>query len=501
VALSLRGISKSFGNTRALDDVSLTVEPGQVHALVGHNGSGKSTLIKVLAGFHGAEPGSQIEIDGVPYRGGDGQPPDGVRFVHQNLGLVDTFSVVENLAMGQNSVSGRAGRLRKHEERRLARAALETIHADIDIDAPVSRLRPAERTAVALARALMNNKGRTSYLVLDEPTAVMPQDDAECLFRIVRDAAASGVGILYVSHHLQEIFRLANVVTVLRNGRCVGTADISDVTMDKLTTLIVGSEVPTSQGGAQSSGSPADFGAPLLEVESLSGMRVHDVSFSVRPGEIVGIAGITGSGREQLLQMIYGGIDRTGTVVVEGNVLPPKETHTSLRHGLSMVPAERRTEALFEDLTIRENIFPAVPGQSMMGRLPHRLQRARADYWLDRLSVGPRDSSALIKNLSGGNQQKVVLARALQLGPRVLLLDEPTQGVDVGVREQIHDVVRSIAADGRAVLVASTDDEELERLCTRVLVMSDGRIRAEFVGAEIGSAALVASSLGGGESV
>jgi ribose transport system ATP-binding protein len=498
VALSVQGISKSFGGTRALDNVSLTIKPGQVHALIGHNGSGKTTLIKVLAGFYAAEPGGRIEIDGAAFRGGDGQPPDGVRFVHQNLGLVDSLTVVENLALGKQSLVGRAGRLHKGDERRLARSALERIRADLDLDTPVSGLRPAERTAVALARALTDSKSKTRYLVLDEPTAVMPKDDIEHLFRIVREVAASGVGILYVSHHLQEIFRLASVVTVLRNGHGVGTMRISDVTIEQLTTLVVGSETPTSQRGSQSV-EQARQRAPLLQVSGLTGARVENASFAVRSGEIVGVAGITGSGREQLLQMVFGGLNRSGTVLVEGRPLPPNEPHTSVLRGLCIVPAERRTEALFEDLTIRENIFPAAPGRSAVARVRHRHQRARADYWLDRLRVTPRDGSALIKNLSGGNQQKVVFARALQLGARVLLLDEPTQGVDVGVREQIHDVIRLVAADGCAVLVASTDDEELERLCTRVLVMSNGRVHTEFAGADIASNALAVSSLGGGE--
>lgn len=494
MSLSVEKISKSFGGTRALDSVSLTVEPGQVHALVGHNGSGKSTLIKVLAGFCTAEPGGVITVDGQTQRTNDSPGIVGVRFVHQNLGLVDDMTVAENLALGDQCVTDSIGRLRKSRERERGRQALDRINAVLELDRPVSKLRPAERTAVALARAMITREDETRYLVLDEPTAVMPKDDVENLFKIVKDVALSGVGVLYVSHHLEEIFRLADVVTVLRNGKSIGTHDIDELTLASLTRLIVGADVAVSHLREDLRHAARDA-VPVLQVAELSGDRVHDVSFYLGRGEIVGIAGVTGSGREQVLQMLYGGIARSGSVVVDGTELPANQPHIALTRRIGLVPAERRTEALFEDLTVRENIFPNHRGGRLSSRVDHRRERARADEWLDRLRVTPRDGSALIKHLSGGNQQKIVFARALQTGPTLLLLDEPTQGVDIGARKEIHDVIRFAASDGCSVLVASTDDEELEVLCDRVLVMNNGRICAEYAGADIVAGRLVASSL------
>ena len=492
-AVHCRSLGVSFGAVRALHDVSLDLAAGRIHALVGQNGSGKSTLVKILAGVHDSDGGS-IAMDGEefdPRRPGEARLR-GLRFVHQDLGLVDSLDVVENLALGRGYDVRFPRRISWRHERRQAHAALTDLGYDLDVRSLVGSLRASERTGIAIARALDGWESAARLLVLDEPTASLPEAEVARLFDVVRTIRARGVGVIYVSHHLDEVLAIADRVTILRDGARVGTFAAEDLDHDRMVELIVGRGAAGS--GEQSvspardpasPGAPSEY-EPSLIVEDLSGVVLRGVSLRVGAGEIVGVAGLTGSGREELGPALFGAAGRSGSVSVAGRVVPADRPDLAIEAGLGFVPADRKSVGLVASMVVRENVTladlrPYVRG----GLLRHRAERSDVDTWLGVLDVRPRDQTLGTMRLSGGNQQKVLLARWLRIRPRMLVLDEPTQGVDVGAKAEIHRRIVAAAHDGAGVLVCSTDTAELVRVCDRVLVMQRGGIGAELVGRDI----------------
>ncbi len=493
-ALTVTTMSKSFAGPRVLDSVSLSIEPGEIRALVGENGSGKSTLIKILAGFHLPDEGS-AEVDGQPLHLGDGTSSErlGLRFVHQDLGLVDSLDAVDNLALGAGYPSFRGG-IRWRQERKRVRAALADLgYHKFDIRRNVGSLAMSERTALAVARALAPRSAPAKVLILDEPTANLPAAEAERLYALARRVADSGLAVMFVSHHFDEVFELANSVTVLRDGKHVITRPVAGLTEDGLIELVIGRQLEEVEHDAKA----AEQRDVVLEVSNLGCKVLSDVDFTVHAGEIVGVAGITGSGRDEVAAALFGGRDRTGQVTVKGTIVPRLRPDQAMALGMGLVPAERHANAAFMTSTLRENITIVRPGLHWRGGLL-RKGRERSDVatWLERLDVRPRNSEFTMSDLSGGNQQKVVLARWLRLEPKVLILDEPTQGVDVGAKSDIHKRVDETAAQGTAVIVVSTDHEELVRLCHRVLVLRRGRIADEISGARMDHDLITAATIG-----
>ncbi len=492
-ALSVTNMSKSFAGPRVLDGVSLSVEPGEIRALVGENGSGKSTLIKILAGFHLPDEGS-AEVDGQPLALGDGVVSEalGLRFVHQDLGLVGTLDSVDNLALGVGYPSFR-GRIRWRQERKRAREALAELGYHFDVRLPVNQLAMSERTALAVARALAPRQHPAKVLVLDEPTANLPAAEAERLYALARRVAGSGVAVLFVSHHFDEVFELAQSVTVLRDGRHITTRPVAGLTEEQLIELVIGRALEHADRDVKA----AERRAVVLEVSGLGGDVLSDVSFAVHAGEIVGVAGITGSGRDELATALFGGRDRTGEARINGTVVPRLRPDQAMAMGMGLVPAERHANAAFMTSTLRENITVVRPGLHWRRAVLRKgAERSDVAKWLGRLDVRPRNSEFPMSDLSGGNQQKVVLARWLRLEPKVLVLDEPTQGVDVGAKADIHKLIDEAADQGTAVLVASTDHEELVRLCHRVLVLRRGRIADEITGGRMDNDVITAATIG-----
>jgi ribose transport system ATP-binding protein len=482
--LRIEHLSKTFTGQRALNDVSLTVAPGEVHALVGQNGSGKSTLIKILAGYHQPDGGGSAWVDDTPLTLGDGTAAAtaGIRFVHQDLGLVASVSAVENLALTAGYRTGFGRRIKWHEEREAAEAALMALGVDIDVKAPVASLPPSQRTAIAIARALVGWENGAKLLILDEPTATLPGDDVQRLFEVIHRLKARGVSILYVSHHLDEVFELADRVSVLRDGNLVACTEVKSLDHDGLIELIVGHTLETTTATDD-----GNSGKVVLSVRDLTGGTVHGIDFDVHEGEIVGLAGITGSGRENIIGLLTGQMPRDeGDVWVDGTAIKNYAPHHALKSGIAFVPAERATRGTVGTMTVRENMSLAdLKPHFVKGRLRHRKERGETTDWISRLSIKTNGSEALITSLSGGNQQKVMFSKALRLAPRVFMLDEPTQGIDVGAKDQIHRLVDEAAANGMATLVASTDTDELVRLCHRVIVMVDGGISRTLKGDEI----------------
>jgi ribose transport system ATP-binding protein len=482
--LRIEHLSKTFPGQKALDDVDLSVAPGEVHALVGQNGSGKSTLIKILAGYHEPDDGARATVDGAPLALGDGQAATdlGLRFVHQDLGLVGDLNTIENLALTTGFRTGFAGRIRWAHERRGAKEALEALGiTGFDVRAPISTLSPSQRTAVAIARALSNSE-RCKLLILDEPTATLPDDDVKRLFTVIHRLKTRGVAILYVSHHLDEVFELSDRVTVLRDARKVGTVNVKELNHQSLIELIVGHRI--EQGTATETLSSDDV---VLSVRGLQGASVKTMDFDVARGEIVGIAGITGSGREHVLGLLMGQQPRDdGTVTVEGRNVPNYRPRGAMDVGMAFIPADRSVRGVIAPMSVRENMTVTGVGKhTTKGRISHSSEVAETTSWVEKLSIRLPSIESLIGLLSGGNQQKVMLAKALRLDPKLLLLDQPTQGIDVGAKDQIHRLIDAAAADGVSTLVASTDTDELVRLCHRVIVMSEGRIATILTGSDI----------------
>lgn len=479
-ALQIRNLAKTFPGQRALDGVDLELQPGEVRALVGQNGCGKSTMIKVLAGYHEPDPGADVQVDGKPLPLGVAGAGDhaGLRFVHQDLGLVPTLDAVDNLAMGHGYERNRAGLISWRREVRLTRQTLKDLGYDIDVRLPTSHLVISERTAIALARALSPRATPPRVLVLDEPTANLPAPEIKRLFEVVRGVRDRGVAVLFVSHHLDEVFTLCDTVTVLRDGRHIITRPVEGLDEDALIAHMIGRkleqyDVPEA--------APEGHGRTVLQVRGLRTGVLAGVDFQLQAGEVVGIAGITGSGREEIAVALFGGINRHGEVTVGDTRLEPHRPDKSVRAGLGLVPAERHANAAFLDATLRENVSIVSPGDFLVrGLLNRRREVADVTSWLQKLKVRPPEPERQLATLSGGNQQKVMLARWMRQKPAVLMLDEPTQGVDVGAKADIHALVEEAAAEGAAVLVVSTDHSELTRLAERVIVLRGGRIADEL---------------------
>lgn len=493
--LSVRNASKVFGGHLALDHVSLDIEPGEVRALVGQNGCGKSTLIKILAGFHAPEEGTEVFVDGrqLDLSNANASEQLGLRFVHQDLGMVWNMDAVDNMALSAGYATGPTRTIRWRKARARARFALAELGYTIDVRKWVGQLQMSERTAIAIARALSSSGTPARVLILDEPTANLPGPEASRLHELVRRVASTGMAVLFVSHHFDEVFEMADTVTVLRDGKYVDTRRVADITEDQLIELVIGRQLTAFDR----EGTVRDHGAAVLDVSDLRGHTTEGVSFSVHAGEVVGFAGITGSGREEVATLIFGGRSRHGEVKVDGEVLPPNRPDISVDRSVAMVPADRHANATLMQHALGENVTIVDPGRHWkFGILRRRSERADVRGWLTKLDVKPARPEYTMAQMSGGNQQKVIIARWLRQEPRVLILDEPTQGVDVGSKADIHRFVDEAAAQGSAVLVASSDHEELVRVCDRVMVLRRGKVVLTLSGHELTADRLTAATIG-----
>jgi ribose transport system ATP-binding protein len=493
--LQIEHLSKTFPGQVALTDVGLDVAAGEVHALVGQNGSGKSTLIKVLAGYHQPDPGSSALVSGKPFELGDGRAAAaaGIRFVHQDLGLVDAVSTTENLALGSGYRGKSLQRINWASEHESAQVALTSLgFPEFDVRSPVAILSPAQKTVVAIARALTGWDHGAKLLVLDEPTASLPGADVERLFEVVKGLRNRGVSILYVSHHLDEVFELADRVTVLRDSRHVTTDVVKTLDHNGLVERIIGRKLEVAEQLEPSIGD-----APVLSIRDLVGGAILGADIDVRPGEIVGITGITGSGRESLVGLLSGQLPRTsGTVRVHGKELPNFAPRAALDAGLAFVPADRATRGVLPTMSVRENLSICdVSPHFVGGRMSSKSEISETEKWIGELSIKTSSTESPIMALSGGNQQKVMFGKALRLDPQVLVLDEPTQGIDIGAKDQIHSLIEAASANSIATIISSSDVEELVRLCHRVVVMVEGRIGAVLQGAEVDVARITHAQL------
>ena len=475
-AVALAHITKSFTGLKVVKDVSFDVRPGEVHALLGENGAGKSTLIKIMAGLYQPDEG-EIAINGIPTK--FATPRDahvaGIATVHQELLLFPELTVAENIFLGQTPKT-KLGMLDWPAMRSRARALLDSLDSpELDIDAKVGTLSVANRQRVEIARSLSQD---ARVVIMDEPTAALADADVARLMDIVRRLKSRGVAIVYVSHRMPEIFALADRVTVLRDGARVGTKDIGEVDEGVLVNMMVGRVIdrlyPKKLG---------ESGASILELREISHRSaVRDISFELRRGEILGIAGLVGSGRTELALTIFGITPATsGTILLEGKPVRIGSPEAARDLGIAYIPEDRGTQGLIRTQTIAENVALANLQQLPRGLFIDAAKLLRsARQAIERFGIKARGPQQVVRELSGGNQQKVVLSKWLSTDPRILIMDEPTRGIDVGAKAEIHQLLRTLAGEGMAILRLSSELPEVLGMSDRVLVMNGGKIVAGF---------------------
>ncbi|GAA2865833.1 sugar ABC transporter ATP-binding protein [Pseudonocardia halophobica] len=489
--LGVTGLTKAFNGVPALRGVDLDVRPGEVHGLLGANGSGKSTLIKILAGFHDADGGT-VTVAGTTVRspfGARGLRDHGLGFVHQDLGLAGAGTVLEHMALDSGGDAPGWSRVNWKAERRRVTELLERFEIDVDPGAAIDTLTPVQRAMVAVVRAvgsqeLRSGSGGGQILILDEPTVFLPRHEVGLLFALLRRLRDRGDAVLLVSHDLDEILEVTDRVTVFRNGRTAGTRSTAGATRDDLVQLILGARdehVPKGDAAVRTD-RPA-----LLSARGLRGNRVRDLDLDLFAGEVVGVTGLAGSGFEELPDLLFGARHAAaGRIEHAGRAITRPTPARSMEAGVVLIPADRKGQGGALGLSVLENVsLPFLAGRARGWRVDWKGLARQVQDTCDRLGVVPANPQAMFGHLSGGNQQKALLGKWMDTDPQVMLLAEPTQGVDVGARREIFVLIREAVAQGMAVLCATSDYEQLVEMADRVLVLDGGRISAEITGSNI----------------
>ncbi|AJD44645.1 sugar ABC transporter ATP-binding protein [Rhizobium sp. SEMIA 4085] len=476
--LSIHGVTKHFGAVKALTDVDFTLERGEVHALCGENGAGKSTLMNIIAGVLQPSEG-EIRVDGKVVRISSPAAAQslGIGLVHQEIALCPDATVAENMFMAATN-RRRAPFMNYRALERDAQAVMDRLAA-IDVRRKVADLPISSQQLVEIAKALTLD---CRVLILDEPTAALTETETRQLFAIIRDLKANGISIIYISHRMAEIFSLCDCVTVFRDGRYVCTDHIADITPDDVVRRMVGREI--TQLYPDKLGADDASGEPILEADNIGdGARFHDVSFDLRKGEILGIGGLIGSGRTEIAEGICGLRSRSaGTVRLHGKAQSIRAYSDAVKAGIVYLSEDRKGSGVFLEMSIAQNIsvLDLKSLTNPIGLLNRRAEAALAENFARRLAVRMGGIEAPVKSLSGGNQQKVALAKQLAVRPKVILMDEPTRGIDVGAKTEIHRLLRELARSGIGIIVISSEMPELLGLCDRVLVVREGRIAGEL---------------------
>ncbi|MCC3373231.1 sugar ABC transporter ATP-binding protein [Cohnella sp. REN36] len=476
--IELKGIAKSFAGVHALKDVSLRIDQGEIHCLAGENGCGKSTLIKVMSGVHAPDHG-EIYLEGQlrtqlnPFEAIQA----GIQVIYQDFSVFPNLSVAENIAL-----SGELARRRKwidwRRMRRTAKEALAKVGIELDLDAKVEELSVADKQLIAISRALMQ---RAKLIVMDEPTTALTQKEVRALFDVIEGLKRDGISILFVSHKLEEVFALSERITVMRNGRRVVTEEARNLNREMLVYHMTGRQIEETHYEAANK-----TGKPLLRTDRL-GLAgcFEEISLELYPGEIVGLTGLLGSGRTELAESLFGLLPATaGRIEIGGESVRIRSVRDAVRHRIAYVPEDRLTEGLFLQQSIERNLIVSVVDRQKgrLGMVDRRTLKATVRSWIEKLGIKAPSPLAPVKTLSGGNQQRVVLARWLAANPKLLILNGPSVGVDIGSKEDIHQAIRQLAAQGIGVLMISDDLPELRQNCNRVLVMKRGRLIGEVEG-------------------
>ncbi|TVT44546.1 sugar ABC transporter ATP-binding protein [Amycolatopsis rhizosphaerae] len=491
--LEVRGVTKSFGAVAAVDGVSFPLYAGEAHALVGENGAGKSTIVKMLAGVHRPDSGSLL-VDGaeVDFASPADAKAAGIAVIYQEPTLFPDLSVAENIVMGRHP-RGRLGMIDRAAVRAEAEQLFSRLGVRIDPSRPARGLSIADQQIVEIAKALSAD---ARVLIMDEPTAALSVFEVERLFNVVRALREEGAAIMFISHRFEEITELCQRVTIMRDGRHVSTDPLADLTVDEMVRRMVGRELD-----ALFPKQDVTPGEVVLEVEGLSREGVfRDISFSVRAGEIVAFAGLVGSGRSEVVQAVFGVDERdAGVVRLNGKELKPGSPRAAMAAGMALVPEDRRQQGLVMDLSIERNVtLPRSGALARLGFLFGGTERCEAQRWTQRLQTKFGRLGDAVGTLSGGNQQKVVLAKWLSMAPKLLIVDEPTRGIDVGTKAEVHRLMSTLAAEGVAVVMVSSELPEVLGMADRVLVMREGRIVAEIPRAEASEDTVMFAAMGQG---
>lgn len=497
--LSMQGVQKSFGGISALSDAALTVGVGEVHALVGQNGAGKSTLIKVLTGYHTKDAG-EVVLEGKPFAAAS--PNDaqrsGISTIYQEINLVPLRSVAENICLGRRFT--RYGLLDWNAMRAEAARLLARFNIRIDTDRALGSFNTATQQLVAIARAI----GFSARLVImDEPTSSLDETEVETLFTVIRQLKAEGVSVIFVSHKLDELYAVCDRVTIMRDGRTVRQASMVDITKVDLISAMLGRDVVRAEGHSTAfTRSKTHAGGVVLTAQNLrAGQAVRDVSLSIRQGEIAGLAGLLGSGRTETARLIFGADSlAAGTMTLHGADHHPANPAAAVAAGIGFCTEDRKIEGIIPDMSVADNMTLALlPRISPRGVVDEARQRDIVQGFIDKLGIKCSGPSQRIRDLSGGNQQKVLLARWLAMNPKLLILDEPTRGIDVGAKGEIQALIRSLADQGLAVLMISSELEEVAEGADRILVLRDGVTVAELDGDLVTEDQIVAAMAHGAE--
>lgn len=473
--LELAGVRKTFGSVTALADGSLTVEPGSIHALVGENGAGKSTLIKVVAGLHQRDEGTfRFRGEDVSFSSTAEAKDAGIAVIYQEPTLFPDLSVTENIFMGRQPL-GRGRRIDKQGMITEAQRLFSRLGVDLDPRRPAQGLSIADQQIIEIAKAISLD---AHLLIMDEPTAALSGVEVERLFSVARSLRDEGRGLVFISHRFDEVFDLCDTITVMRDGSYVGTTPAAETNNDELVKMMVGREVEELFPKI-----PAERGGVILDVKGLSTAGTfHDVSFQVRAGEIVGLAGLVGAGRSEIARAVFG-VDPydSGTVTLCGKKIPKTKPQAAIRAGMALVPEDRRQQGLVIESSVARNIGAAIRNElARFGLITSATENRASAPWAQKLQVKTGALSMHAATMSGGNQQKVAIAKWLATDPRLLIIDEPTRGIDIGTKSEVHRLLSELAAEGLAILMISSELPEVLGMADRVLVVSEGRITAEL---------------------
>ncbi|NRF91641.1 sugar ABC transporter ATP-binding protein [Paenibacillus frigoriresistens] len=492
--LEMKGISKSFPGVKVLEQVDFTLHRGEVHALMGENGAGKSTLMKILGGIYTKDSGS-ITVNGNVY---DIASPSmaqnlGIVIIHQELNMVPHLTVMENIFLGREFTYGKSKLINWRRMRQESHRYLSQLGLNIDPGTLVNKLSVGQQQMVEIAKALSM---KAEILVLDEPTAALTDREIEALFLVISSLKEKGVGMIYISHRMEEIFRICDQVTVMRDGHYIGTEYIANTTMDHLVKMMVGREIKDRFPKVK-----VTLGEEKLTVGGLTQKgKLHDISLTVRAGEIVGIAGLMGAGRTELAKALFGvtPIDR-GTISINGKPVSIHKPIDAIHAGIGLITEDRKDEGLLLPLSVNDNLaLPNLKILSSFGFMNRSKERELSDSMIKKLLIKTPNSEQKVGSLSGGNQQKVVIGKWLATNPQVLILDEPTRGVDIGAKKEIYDLMNELVSQGVAILMISSELPEVLGMSDRILVMHEGKISGEFTQEEASQEKIMLSATGGG---
>ncbi|MGE5606763.1 MAG: sugar ABC transporter ATP-binding protein [Bacteroidota bacterium] len=482
IFLKIDHVSKTFPGVKALDEIQLEIKKGEVHALIGENGAGKSTLIKILSGVYQPDEGATITIDGqvVSHLSPILALRKGITVIYQDFSLFPNLTVAENIAIGLAVGEGNSF-LNWKKMHETARKALKQLGVELDLNAQLGTLSVAKQQLVAIARALVH---KTKTIIMDEPTASLSSTEVQSLLAIIKNIKESGISIVFVSHKLEELFAIAERFTVLRDGKYIGTYLREEMDHEKLISLMVGRKLNVSRYAENK------IGPPLMEVKKLSKKgNFKDISLILHEGEIIAITGLVGAGRTELAQALCGiNLPDSGEIFLNGQPVKITSLEAGVARGIAYVPENRQTEGLIVRQSIEDNITITVLHKLLMGKLP-LIKRERkkeiAREWVNALRIKPSYPDMAVQQLSGGNQQRVVIAKWLATKPKVLIIDEPTHGIDVGAKAEIHQLLKDLALQGMGIIMVSSELPEVLAISDRILVMRRGRINGEFVGGNV----------------